>query len=247
MSRPAKLALVGLTILLVSNVAHAAPPTAITTCGFEITTPGQYYLANDLLGCPGDGIIIAASGVRLRLDGHAIQGSGDDHGISASGQAAILIQGPGTIAGFGVGVSFVNVDFSNVIDVTATRNDDGFFVASSSDNMVQGNVVTENSHNGIVIVGGSENKVVNNLLTNNRDLGIFLSGFTDLNEVHANIVTGIPNRTIGIFVNLGSTQNNIEGNTFLGNFLDMVDQNPDCDDNRWRGNQFDTANQLCIQ
>jgi parallel beta-helix repeat protein len=113
--------------------------------------------------------------------------------------------------------------------------------------MVQGNVATENTNNGIVMVGGSENKVVNNLLTNSRfSLGILLSGGNALNEVHANIVTGTPG-TIGIFVNLGSTQNNIEGNTFLGNFLDTVDQSPDCDENQWRGNQFDTANQACIQ
>ena len=43
----ANLALVPLTALLLSNVGHAASPTAITTCPFVITTPGQYYLATD--------------------------------------------------------------------------------------------------------------------------------------------------------------------------------------------------------
>ena len=270
MSRRANLVLVGLTVLLVSNVAHAAPPTPITTCGFVITTPGQYYLANDLLGCPGPGIIIAASGVHLRLAGHAIQGSGHGEGIDVRGQTNILIQGPGTIAGFASGVDFRGVDFSNVIDVTAIGNQVGFFVASlptsfSTHNVIQGNVATENDFDGIDIVGGSENRVINNLVTNNEEAinivgssenkvinnivtnnrgGISLFG-GNLNEVHANIVT--TGTSSGILLRL-STQNNIDGNTVLGNGLfDMVDQSPDCDDNQWQGNQFDTANQPCIQ
>ena len=47
-SRRASLVLVPLTVLLLSNVGHANPPTAIATCGFEIRTPGHYYLATDL-------------------------------------------------------------------------------------------------------------------------------------------------------------------------------------------------------
>ena len=250
--RRANLALVPLTALLLSNVGHAAPSTAITTCAFVITTTGQYYLANDLLGCPGPGISIKASGVQLRLGGHAIQGSGHGDGIDARDQTAILIQGPGTIAGFVGGVSFVNVDFSNVIDVTATGNSVGFSLTRSSQNVIQGNLATENSFLGIQIIGGSENKVVNNLVTNNGDvvlggLGIWLLGGTALNEVHANIVIGNSEVSNGIEVGLGSTQNNVAGNTALGNGFDMEDANPNCDDNRWRGNRFDTANQSCIQ
>src|SRR4030095_12354214 len=252
MFRRANLALVGLTVLLVSNVAHAAPPTAITTCPFVITTPVQYYLANDLLGCPGPGIIIAASGVRLRLDGHAIQGSGHGDGIGAMVQTDLLIQGPSTITGFAVGVSFVAVDFSNVIGVTATGNEVGFHLTGifeigfSDHNVIQGNVATENDFDGIAIGGGSENAIVNNLVTNN-DLGIVLFGGTDLNEVHANIV--VDNSDTGILVGRFSTENNIDGNIALGNGgEDMLDLNPDCDDNQWRGNRFDTAfPSSCIQ
>ena len=154
-------------------------------------------------------------------------------------QTAILIQGPGTIAGFVGGVSFVNVDFSNVIDVTATGNSVGFSLTRSSQNVIQGNLATENSFLGIQIIGGSENKVVNNLVTNNGDvvlggLGIWLLGGTALNEVHANIVIGNSEVSNGIEVGLGSTQNNIAGNTALGNGFDMEDVNPNCDDNRWR-------------
>src|SRR5205823_3313006 len=50
--------------------ALAGGPTAVT-CGSVITSPGDYYLASD---CTGDGIIILASDVRLRLDGHTMNG-----------------------------------------------------------------------------------------------------------------------------------------------------------------------------
>ena len=59
-SRRVSLALVPLMALLLSNVGHAAPPTAITTCPFVITTPGQSYLATDLT-CP-----LGVDGISMR-------------------------------------------------------------------------------------------------------------------------------------------------------------------------------------
>ena len=249
--RRANLALVPLTALLLSNVGHAAPSTAITTCAFVITTPGQSYLANDLLGCPGPGISITGQRCPTPAGWPRNPGFGCIRRRHRRGrdQTAILIQGPGTIAGFVGGVSFVNVDFSNVIDVTATGNSVGFSLTRFSQNVIQGNLATENSFLGIEIIGSSENRVVNNLVTNNGDvvlggLGIWLFGGAALNEVHANIVIGNSEVSNGIVVGLGSTQNNIAGNTALSNGFDMEDANPNCDDNRWRGNRFDTANPI---
>src|SRR4029434_8180447 len=196
------LGLVSLTVLLLSNVGHAAPPTAITTCGFEITTPGQYYLANDLLGCGLQGpnllalgIDIQASHVQLRLNGHTISTvPSGSAGIYARDQTDILIQGPGTISGE-TGLIFSNVDFSTVMQVTATGKW-GFSVFKGSNNVFQGNEITvgEFHHIGIEIIESSENKIINSLVTNHGFIfpatGIALFGGADLNEVHANIVTG---------------------------------------------------------
>lgn len=263
MFRRANLALVGLTVLLVSNVAHAAPPTAITTCPFVITTPGQYYLATDLT-CPVgvDAISIErVSGVHLQLNGHTLQGLSASNGISATFSTNIVIQGPGTITGFLDGLMFFDVHFSNVIGVTATRNRVGFRV-DSADNVFQGNVATLNDHAGISVdsdentivnnlsmnnqVGidlafANENTIINNLVINN-EVGIDLV-FANLNKIRAN--TAISNTLRGI--SLLGTQNEINGNTALDNGLDMQDRKPDCDENQWRGNEFDTANQSCIQ
>jgi parallel beta-helix repeat protein len=264
MSRRANLALVPLTVFLLSSVGHAAPPTAITTCPFVITEPGEYYLANDLLDCRGPGLFnlgidIQASHVHLRLDGHRISGpSAIGAGIRAIDQTDILIQGPGTITGLPDGLSFQNVDFSTVIRVTARGDRDGIIVFHGSNNLLQGNEVTAGDFGfGIEIFGSSENKVISNLVTVNGVVGrgIALLDGAELNEVHANIVTSmtfLPTTTVGIFVQRFSTQNNIAGNTALGNGfgagVDMRDDNPDCDDNQWQGNRFDTAIPTsCIQ
>jgi parallel beta-helix repeat protein len=239
MFRRANLALVPLTVLLVSHVAHAAPPTAITTCPFRIETPGQYYLAMDLT-CPGTGITILASDVYLRLDGHTLQGLSPGDGIQAVFATDIVIQGPGTITGFSDGVTLDFVDFSTVIGVTATRNSVGFEV-NGANNLLLGNEATLNGI-GIAIFFGSENTIVNNFLMNNSG-GIDLV-FANLNKIYANTA----NSNLRGITLIGSTQNEIHGNTALGNSdQDMFDNEPDCDDNQWQGNRFDTANQSCIQ
>ena len=119
-------------------MGHAAPPTAITTCPFVITTPGQYYLATDLT-CPGGGITIEpVSDVHLQLNGHTIQGPSFGAGVEVLFSTAILIQGRGTITGFGDGLEFGNVGSSKVIQMTATRNSaDGFVVIFSTNNVFQ--------------------------------------------------------------------------------------------------------------
>ena len=239
MSWRANLVLVGLTVLLGSNVAHAAPPTAITTCPFRIETPGQYYLAMDLT-CRGTGITILASDVDLRLDGHTLQGLSPGTGIQAVFATDITIQGPGTITGFSDGVTLDFVDSSKVIGVTATRNSVGFEVGGNN-NLLQGNEATLNGL-GIAIFFGSENTIINNFLMNNSG-GIDLV-FADLNKIYANTA----NSNLRGITLVGSTQNEIHGNGALGNeSQDMFDSEPNCDDNQWRGNQFDTANQPCIQ
>jgi parallel beta-helix repeat protein len=238
----ATLALVPLTALLLSNVGHAAPATAITTCPFFITTPGQYYLAMDLTCPPGFGITIQASNVYLQLGGHTLQGLSSEKGIVAFNSTAILIQGPGTITGFQDGLYFLDVDFSKVIQVTATRNTVGFVVIHSTNNVFQGNVATQNHFFGISMTGSGENTIVNNLVMNN-EVGIDLI-FANLNKIYANTATSNTSRGIS----LRGTQNEIGGNTALSNAVeDMFDSAPNCDDNRWRGNRFGTANQSCIQ
>ena len=108
-----------------------------------------------------------------------------------------MIQGPGTITGFQDGLAIYNSDFSEVIQVTATRNSyDGFLLSGtpSTNNVFQGNVATLNDFAGMSILQGNENTIVNNLVMNN-EVGIDLV-FADLNKIYANTATS--NTSMGI-------------------------------------------------
>ena len=240
-SRRASLVLVPLTVLLLSNVGHANPPTAIATCGFEIRTPGHYYLATDLT-CPDWGITIRSNDVYLWLGGHTLQGSSGGNGITVAAATNIVIRGPGTVTGFGQGVSLVFTHFSTVIGVTATGNSFHGFVGSfASNNVLQANEATLNG-DGISLAFGTENMIFANRVINNGG-GIRLD-FSDRNKIYANTANS---NGRGITLST-STQNEILGNTALDNTIsDMFDQASDCDDNIWRGNRFSPANQACIQ
>ena len=51
----------------------------------------------------------------------------------------------------------------------------------------------------------------------------------------------------GIVLFNGSTGNTVKGNTALTNlFVDLFDENANCDSNMWTSNVFNTANQACI-
>lgn len=61
-----------------------------------------------------------------------------------------------------------------------------------------------------------------------------------------NSVTG--NADHGILVE--SADNHITGNKVRGSAVDDLhdtNESPPCDDNKWRGNRFDTANQACTR
>ena len=109
---------------------------AITGCGTVISRSGRYYLANDLMQCPGDGISIAASSVSIDLRGHIIQvtGDGSASAIDAPGGEAGLtnldIAGPGTLTGGLTGITFGNVHNSRVHGVTMVQNAFGMAVNS---------------------------------------------------------------------------------------------------------------------
>jgi hypothetical protein len=55
------------------------------------------------------------------------------------------------------------------------------------------------------------------------------------------------NNLDGIFLDIGATGYHVNGNIALGNLqFDLFDGNANCDDNKWNGNTFTTANQSCI-
>lgn len=226
--------------------ASAQAQTPVTACGTEITQPGQYFLANDLVGCLG-GIVIRSQGVTLRLNSHQIVGveSPGSRGILVLAPTATIIDGPGTIARFDAGVYLQRTTSGTlIVGVTVQDNHYGFFVAGSRDSTIGGNTVTTNQE-GILLFSSSDNHLVENVINSNRETGIQING--SRNEIILNNIDN--NGTYGIEVLdfFGSRNNRITNNAATGNStFDLAERGAQNCENIWVNNTFSTANLDCI-
>ena len=79
------------------------------SCGDVITS--SMTLTRDLTDCPATGLVVAGDNLKIKLNGHTLDGTGVEAGISVMpGSAKIQILGPGRIQDFGTGVA-VNDSF----------------------------------------------------------------------------------------------------------------------------------------
>jgi len=127
-----------------------------------------------------------------------------------------------------------------------------FFLGGDDNDLVLND--TSGNISAGIFVDSNNNTIVNNTsnmntATNSHGISVEAAN----NDLHANTTDG---NTIGIFVEGGvGTNKNITGNESSGNTtFDMDDENQPpfngptpCDNNKWRGNQFVSANASCIQ
>ncbi|WP_337062223.1 hypothetical protein [Kineococcus sp. G2] len=90
--------------LALAPSAAAAPPRAVTVpCGAVLTT--SVRLAADVVCPEGDGVVLAADGIELNLNGHALTGPGTGAGtVGVRVLARDVVVRNGTVAGWSVGV-----------------------------------------------------------------------------------------------------------------------------------------------
>jgi large repetitive protein len=100
------------------------------SCGDEITA--DTTLDNDLVDCPNNGVVIAAAGVTLDLNGHTIDGDGSefagcgkdeicDVGVVNDGRAGVTVRN-GSVRDFAVGVLVGGARRNRVVEISATRH-----------------------------------------------------------------------------------------------------------------------------
>lgn len=243
---PKYLLIPGALLLVAQLMAVAAQAQMpVTNCGTTITQPGKYILANDLLQCPGNGIVIQSAGVSLNLNGHQI--TGPAHSLSQGIKVTlpprewVIIDGPGTIANFGTGVE---LDLANgkafIVSVTARQNRFGFMVLNGSDVILGNNTAVNNTVIGFAIYDTDDSSLVESSADANGD-GIVILG--SRNEIILNNANN--NEKNGIVVFNGA-HNRISTNTALGNSrYDLYQLGQDCN-NTWVNNMFNTANLPCI-
>ena len=247
------------------------------TCPVAIAAPGDYRLDTDLACQPGEnGIVITASNVTVRLDGHHISGSACGTGVGilvgiATGKmlSRVRLIGEGTVENFQTGIRAQNTAQSTLSKVTVTLecplSDAVTLLGPGGDWKIEGNTVRGPvDSSGISLVGVDGNVLVRNDVNNTIDLipssdniivdnvasggGVLLFRGSNGNEIHGNTANDTPAAGAGIGIVLGATANAVTGNTALNNAaFDLFDGNPGCDANKWKGNTFATANQTCIR
>jgi hypothetical protein len=239
--------LAGLSSAVVAvEPASANPPTPVT-CGDTISAPGDYSLRGD---CSGDGITIAANGVHLQLNGFTMHGGEVGIGIGFLGvpRFALHIEGPGTITGYDKGIDFKSAFDALIERVTTTANVEvGVSIdLSQRDHFM--NVVSTGNGSGFS-QSSSSSIDYDHVIASSNQIGIFFAGVpvgSTATKIHGSTANG---NSVGIEIMSGSTGNDVDGNTALRNIqIDLQDDNPGCDSNKWHGNQFDpgSANQPCI-
>ena len=225
----------------------------ITTCGTTLTAPGVYYVAGDLLDCPGTAIEIAADGVTLLLQGHTLRGVGVGAGIGIGATTfhpvnGVRVEGPGTVDGFFHGVNAEHMVGSVVTGLTIQRNQHGLGLnrsqlgdgsVSSGDSILRNRLV-QNVHHGISVNGGVSSVILGNRATGNgqgpfNGFGIYLYDATDIEVRHNEVVD---NYKGGVVVEQGQSGNRILGNVARRNHGgDLADLN--CGGNIWQANRYD--------
>jgi hypothetical protein len=153
--------------------ALAAAPAA---CGDVITS--DQTLVNDLINCPGDGLVVAASGVTIDLNGHTVSGLGAGSGIStrlvAETPSDVTIKN-GVVRGFEIGIYTAGGDDIVLSRLTVRENGTGIRLDSGTRALVSRNQVINNENDGLLsgIPGG--NSIRDNSFVGNGRNGLVVA------------------------------------------------------------------------
>lgn len=203
--------------LLVCMSMMFAPAARATDdlCGATILA--DLTLDHDLT-CVGHGLIVGADGIKLKLHGHTITGSGtavgSGFGINVIGRTNVSITG-GTVRNFEAGVRVMNSSDIVIKQNELGDNGDGVdFAAGSVGNTIKDNEFLNNGARGIMLRGGvTDNVIKDNRFSGNR-VGILLFAGID-NSIKENVISA--STLAGIRVNVLATGNLIVENLILSN------------------------------
>jgi parallel beta-helix repeat protein len=204
--------------LLTVGAGSALAKKKTVSCGDVITH--SIHVKNDLIDCPGDGLVIGAANIRVDLGGHVIDGVNNPaaDGIDNTGGFDNVVIRHGTIQQFQQGVHLVSAsknklellrvrqtfrgielgssDHVRIVHNTVSANFDGIHLVGSDLNRISHNRVFGNTASAIVLITGSDsNKVDHNVAHDNASWGITsdfsASNVYDHNRVFRNHIAGI--------------------------------------------------------
>ena len=202
---------------------------AQVSCGEVITQDTK--VDNDVIDCPGDGLVVGADDITLDLNGHTIDGVGKGRGIAVgeppaqSGPQRVTIQN-GTVRQFRTGVwlwygdgahlqklevsGSVSISRSYNVTVEKNRLSDGGIDIYEGQGAVEDNRIT---HGGIAFGHGSSVRVEGNLiLAPSAGSGIFVADASAGKLVHNRVLGGAVGIAIGGHSGNGEIKNNVVAN-----------------------------------
>src|SRR5918992_1401663 len=217
------------------------PPVPASTeteveCGQVIRQ--SIKVANDLHGCPGEGLVVGAANIVVDLNGHTIHppavfvDPGEEDGLLAgvrnSGYTNVVIRN-GTVKGYGYGVLLTGGTTRTVVeDMTLDGNLLGGIELNDADdgrngNTIQDNLLTSNGESAISLINGAENSVIRrNRLDGNGGVGFQLIE-ADGHLFEDNVMSGVPINPL-IDSDSGANLENSSDNVFRNNtFKDFGD------------------------
>jgi parallel beta-helix repeat protein len=181
-------------------------------------------LQNDLLDCPGSGLIIGAANITVDLNGHTIDGTSapKSGGIKNDKHPNVTIEN-GTITDFYFSAVNLGKARGSVVRKLTVRKIGasckqgdicaGIFLFDSPESTITDNVVSNDVHaiqvNGIDVFNSGNTRVEGNRLDRNDGDGVVLFGSPN-SRVVGNQLDG--NRRNGIHVNNGSDSISVTGN-----------------------------------
>jgi hypothetical protein len=186
--------------------------TKITSLPYTITSPGFYYLGDNLTAAAGNGITISSDGVTLDLMGFCLNGNSSGTGIYMSGRKNVEIRN-GTLRGWFYAI--YDSDMMNpsqprnhrVINVRAEGNATGV-AFSGVGHLIKGCSFLNNTGNGLIVSGGT----VSGNQVHNCPTGITNGNGTTRDNAVTNCDAGI----VGSGIITGNTvENNTSGSGYL--------------------------------
>ena len=211
--------------------ASASSATAVV-CGQTLTQNTR--LANDLVDCPGNGLIIGADHITVDLGGHSVDGvnAAASEGVSNDGHAGLRIQNGVITDFFANGVAVRNAPRSTVRNLTIKRIGEGgvegdasagILLKESAESTVTGNTVmndvTAYQSDGVDVLSSPRVLVATNRLTHNAWDGMFVLASPD-SRILGNRLDHSKNQ--GLEINAGSDSVQVTGNIASNNAVSGI-------------------------
>jgi len=182
---------------------------------------------------PTDGLVIAANGVTLDLNGFTIKGSSEKEGVSGTGHSNITIKN-GAITGFETGIHFDDITKLEIKQLTIANQSWDSILIGTSRNVKIMNVHTylpEEAPGSAIILADVDDSKVTNVNVDGGFYGVLSIAYLGISkrfEVKNSVFARVGHVGVRILRNDGAfvINNSVSGTPACWSGIDVVDEGP---------------------